>query len=159
MGENFSQDAYHKAGSVEIKNAIQNQSFRVNTNKKHWLGTGIYFWAQWTDAVWWDGGYDDPEIVMVRLECPKECFLDLDDASELEDFQEIAKKLYSPVDEYAIDFLEVPGIYHAYCNYLKRSKGYRLIRYSFPDINNKTQLCATDNSVVHNVRYARKQQT
>lgn len=150
----FQCPAYHKAGVEKAEKAIRDQRFFVGTDKKLWLGNGVYFWQEYKDALWWDGHYKYPVILIVDLECETSRFMDLDDEIVKEVFYNYmlfsAQQFIKHGFNIITDNDEI--ISAGSCNYVKAKFGIELIRYSFPGESGRPQFCATTTRPAKNIR-------
>ena len=154
MGDVYETRAYHKAGQENAERSLRWQSFYVSESDDLWLGNGIYFWENYTDACWWKGrNYVNPVILSALLRCRQERFLDLDNKDQRESFiQEMSEVLAEVAGRgYTIKAKSIDIIAGGSCNYYKRKYGTMLIRYSFPEMSGRPQFCATDSSVASHV--------
>lgn len=154
MGNLFETKAYHKSGLNNAETSIKWQAFFVSDKETLWLGSGIYFWEHYEDACWWDGNYKRPVILSAQLRCDKKDFLDLDDREQKDAFINYIDAVIEQGKKNGV-FIKSDSddiIAGGSCNYYKKQKGTRLIRYSFPETSGKPQFCASDSSVASNVK-------
>ena len=154
MSELFNSKAYHKAGYENAILSVRWQSFFASKGEHHWLGDGVYFWQNYEDAVWWDGKYVLPVIMIADLECERRLFLDLDDSAVRNHFYEYMKSAFAEFAKcgYSIRVDGFEKVTGASCNYYKEKNSIELIRYSFPDNSNRPQFCATNTMTAKNIR-------
>ena len=154
MSKLFQCPAYHKAGVEKANKAIRDQRFYVGIGNHLWLGNGVYFWQEYKDAVWWNGHYKRPVILIVDLICEQNRFLDMDDES-------VKKAFYDYIADSERAFLksglglrgERDDVLSAGSfNYFKAKFGIELIRYSFPGESGRPQFCATTSKPAKNIR-------
>lgn len=158
MDDYFRTTAYHKSSSSSATKSIFWQNYYTCKKDDAWLGTGIYFWERKTDAERWDGHYTNPIITSAILCCPWDLYLNLDSEdglAELKYFLDFYQKKLESL-RIGIDFSS-ENIYLAspiFCELFKTTNGTLLIKYSFPQINNRPQYCATDGSIVSEIQIA-----
>lgn len=154
MSDIFQSPAYHKTSSKTAIKSVQWQGFFASEGDHHWLGDGIYFWQYYRDALWWDGKYKDPVILIADLICERRLFLDLDNDKEKTLFYEYMEKSARMFALSGFDFAVSNDeiISGGSCNYFKVKFGIELIRYSFPEKNGRPQFCATTYKTAKNIR-------
>lgn len=168
MEKIFETTAYHKASRKAVLEAVDCQRFHISENRdrrendKLWLGDGIYFWQRYSDALYWRGrGYEEEyDIAVADLRSSAEQFLDLDTNTGIRaladfwnQFQEDAKER-----ETYYEFQRNKDVIAICCQVYKKFNSVLLIRYSFPEVSNRPQYCATNNDAIQNVRrYKRRE--
>lgn len=163
MGNEIQFTGYHRAIEPYARYVLINKQFKLSTDPDEWLGDGIYFWIDLNDAEWWnDHIYRNSYILQSDLVCDIEHYRDLDDPramEELEDFaQECRESLNANYDE--LDLSQDEEYRANLCNFFKQKCGIMLLKCSFPFVRNnaigfpviisRPQLCATDNTIIHN---------
>lgn len=158
MGNMFETVAYHKNDEETAYKNILWKSFFISHDtdtKELWLGDGIYFWEKPEDATWWPGGYKKETILSAKLSCPSDQFSNLDEKAEKEFFKEFCRltKEHMEGSGYSFEFsggrFQVNSFFY---NVFKETYNVLLIKYSFPERNKKPQYCATDNSIVSDIK-------
>lgn len=156
MDNIFQTTAYHKSGIDNALKSITWQYYYPDTKKTAWLGKGIYFWERKSDAEWWDGQYTNPVITSALLKCNLAEYLNLDSESGMSQFKDFLDKFQDYFKESGLDvILQSNDDYRlalAFCQLYKEMNNIMLIKYSFPEISRKPQFCATDRSVVSNIK-------
>lgn len=157
---------YHGTVQKFAKKILQDKAFRFSIKKNEWLGTGIYFYPDEHNAVWWSREqakhYSDvPAIISANLQFDDNQFLDLDDFYQLKNFSEWCQQYFATLND-VIDFnMNDKHLLWCYCTnaYKRRHENVALIGYTFDQYEDiytlfcfrQKQLCATDNSIVSNI--------
>lgn len=84
----YNEIGYHATYSKYYDNIINN-GFHASNEDNDWLGAGIYFWDDMTNANWWKKKLTKNEekcIIKCNLSCKRENYIDLD--VEMEKFEE-----------------------------------------------------------------------
>jgi len=100
---------YH-ATEREYALSIKKNGFRVKRNKEHWLGHGVYFYADWRMAEWWatarpekfGGKIVDPCIIRAYIEESELNIINL--SVYLEYYQFLSR--YAEFERGAIEYLK-----------------------------------------------------
>ena len=158
MNGMFETTAYHKNYAQTAATNIRWKQFfisRDKPNKEQWLGDGVYFWERKEDAVWWPGD----TVLSAFLSCELDQFVNLDNLEERNSFILFCKELKSIMEhsDYTFDFTD--GRFQVnsfFFNNFKEMNDIMLLKYSFPRINNKPQYCATNNSIISDIRIIAK---
>ncbi len=158
MGNIFKTIAYHKSAQSAASESVRKQMYNICKRDDAWLGYGIYFWERKVDAEKWDGRYIDPVITSAQLSCDYNLFLNLDTAdgiSEFKEFVQFCQKEFSS-SNYDIVFSRKNDYYVStvFCQYYKMIYHTMLMKYSFLKCSSKPQYCASDNTIVSNIRLA-----
>lgn len=100
----LSMSGYHGTAQSRFK-SIQREKFRLSTGDKEWLGPGVYFFAEYENAVWWAKGEarkrlkskpeDLPFVIQVNLWYHDNEHLDLDLAPDREQYELLVSQIES----------------------------------------------------------------
>ncbi len=100
----MSMSGYHGTAQSRFK-SIQREMFRPSSGEKEWLGPGIYFFAEYENAVWWAKGEarkrirpkagDPPFVIQVNLWYKDNEHLDLDLAPDREQYEFLVSQIES----------------------------------------------------------------
>ena len=161
MGKEYRTIGYHKAIKEYADIIINENAFRLSHKDTEWLGNGVYFWEQPSDAEWWcKDRYKHYTIFQANLCCDSDLFLDLDDNKCMAIIIEFANDCQTLFSKSGLDASGNQKKFRtAVCNYYKEVAGILLMRYSFPSFESNTagfpedlvfrpQYCATNNSVI-----------
>lgn len=100
----LSMSGYHGTAQSRFK-SIQREKFRLSSGDKEWLGPGIYFFAEYENAVWWAKGEarrrikpkagDPPFVIQVNLWYNENEHLDLDLVPDREQYELLVSQIES----------------------------------------------------------------
>lgn len=155
---------YH--GTIkEIAQRIIDEKFTFSDRDDHWLGNGIYFFGYKCDAVWWAKletkksiPANEPAVIQADIIFSAEDFIDLDDRSQLEIFNEYYKE-YTKLSV-KISFKNEKQMRCFLIDTFMRDKDLNIIAYTFKRSNclfkelpyNQRQICVRDNKYIHNIK-------
>lgn len=161
MGEMYCTTGYHKAECSYAEIVKKWQRFKISRKDIEWLGDGIYFWENLSDAHWWrKDAYKHFTIFRAELCCKSKYYFDLDDKKNMDEMRKFAEACKDAFLKSGKDVSGDSFIYRAaVCSYYKERVGIKLMRFTFPqneynslgfpiDVVYRTQYCATDNSVI-----------
>lgn len=146
---------YHATTQYCAKNIMSKRLFYRSKEDNEWLGEGIYFWDREQHCDDWRGS---KAIICVKLACDHDRFLDLDNETEMDMFCDFARdycqEMIESGDEYpAFDNEHLQQCF--FCDIYKHVNHILLIKKAFTGgVNcagfriNKTQLCASYNSII-----------
>jgi hypothetical protein len=153
-------------------NAIYKDGFIYSKEENEWLGHGVYFFSQYSNAKQWAitekkkskhrNKSEISVVICAILKASKDNFLDLDrcdDMSKLE--REIDILFYSPEGKAhgLPEFLNDAEQRCFYCNYYRKIHpeikimaytfcALKITKYGFPTNINSKQYCVTDNDTI-----------
>lgn len=128
---------------MERAAGIQNEGFHDSVKKIEWLGTGVYFFTEFTPAREWakrekqrKNSDDTPVVLEVDILVPRSCFWDLDIPDTMRFFQQELQKILAVLSTGpggAPKFKDNREARCFYCNsFAKMRDDVNIIAYSFP---------------------------
>lgn len=95
-------EGYHGTLQAQFK-SINREGFHLSTKVNEWLGPGIYFFAEYENAVWWaqnqvrkaskNGKVQKPFVIRVAIRYKDDQYLDLDLHSDRQQYEQLVAKL------------------------------------------------------------------
>lgn len=154
----FETVAYHKNDITVAEKNVLFQKFFISHDtpfREMWLGDGVYFWEKKRDTEWWDGNYEKNTVLSAKLKCNSDQFVNLDVEEEFEEFKQFCEQTKEAMEQshYSFEFsdgkFQVSSFFY---NVFKETYELLLLKYSFPQRNNRPQYCASDNSIISDIR-------
>lgn len=136
-------EAFHGTDKSFVPAILQN-NFVCRKNDEHWLGNGIYFFADCSLAEWWTTNptvnfgrrITEGAIIKCEIDVDPECILDLRNLEDYKQFVEIYNKEFLPVlytgffvdpGSNKVQFLNFKKVRCFYCDFLKNRYDVKMI--------------------------------
>lgn len=156
---------YHTTSREDAKK-IKENGFRLSEKNNEWLGAGIYFWEQYSDAIWWKqyvkGSLkENNTILKYNLKCDEKFFLDLTDKKKMEEYLNFVKKFNKEkFKKKKIKFKNKEQYRNYYLNIYAEQNEFKILTYDFENekyhkggfLVRVVQYCVKDNSCLKEIR-------
>lgn len=163
MSEEYEAICFHKTTPESASKILQFSTFPISTGQTQWLGDGVYFWEQLSDAEWWRSKqYKHGTILSAELRCETKKFLDLDDSQSMDRMATFASEWKRKTKGKRINFSSDKQMHSFFSNLYKKAYDISLIKYSFPwteknpagfqVVRRRSQYCATSNEIINNIQ-------
>lgn len=92
---------YHGTNKSSANNILKDRSFFISQGNEEWLGTGIYFYDNYSDALYWnkDGAKYSEKIIHAIIKIADDEFLDIDSINGHDLYYEVIKLIYNQCPE------------------------------------------------------------
>lgn len=160
---------YHTT-TRENADRILASKFEANLKaNEDWLGEGIYFWDDEDNAQWWKTAHFEADAdtctLCAKLICEEEEYIDLSVAKNMKALVAFADNFANEMKRSGMacpNFKTRNQMKHFYCSAFKKRNQIKLMRHTFEHVEFnaagfqvlRPQLCATDDSVIHDVAEA-----
>lgn len=84
---------YHGTNSIAADKILMTKCFKKSSGKKEWLGTGIYFYFEYNDALFWVN-CENKTVLECLIEVEEENYLDMDTKEGQDIFSEVCEYVY-----------------------------------------------------------------